>query len=70
MTEMFLNQVQLARRWGISPRTLERWRCVKRGPDYIKIGGHVIYRLQDVHAYEAAQLRRVGSSPVADACRR
>ena len=51
------NQVQLARRWSISPRTLERWRWLGRGPRYLKIGGRVVYRLDDVEAYEAQQVR-------------
>ena len=48
-----LNQVQLARRWALSPRTLERWRCHGTGPRYLKIGGRVVYRLEDIEAYEA-----------------
>jgi hypothetical protein len=50
-----LNQAELARRWRISPRTLERWRWLRQGPSYLKIGGRVAYRLSDVEAYEAAQ---------------
>jgi Helix-turn-helix domain len=52
-----MGQGQLAQRWGLSPRTLERWRWLKLGPAYIKIGGRVRYRLKDVLAYEASQLR-------------
>lgn len=51
-----LNQVDLARRWNVSPRTLERWRWLREGPQYLKIGGRVIYRLDDIEAYEAARL--------------
>lgn len=51
-----LNQVELSRRWSISPRTLERWRWLGQGPQYLKIGGRVVYRLADIEAYEAAQL--------------
>jgi hypothetical protein len=29
-----LNQVHLARRWNLSPRTLERWRWLNQGPRY------------------------------------
>ena len=53
-----LNQIQLARRWSLSPRTLERWRVQKAGPAYLKIGGRVVYRLEDVAAFEAARLRQ------------
>jgi hypothetical protein len=55
-----LNQVQLARRWSISPRTLERWRWLKQGPAYLKIGGHVVYRLDDIEEFETAQSRNAG----------
>ncbi|WP_236038526.1 helix-turn-helix transcriptional regulator [Belnapia arida] len=55
-----LNQVQLSRRWSMSPRTLERWRWEKTGPRYLKIGGRVLYRLQDIEAYEAAHSRELG----------
>lgn len=50
-----LNQVQLARRWSLSPRTLERWRWLKEGPPYLKIGGRVVYRIEDVEAFERAR---------------
>ena len=52
MADQFLNQIQLARRWQISPRTLERWRWTGEGPAFLKIGGRVVYRLEDVEAYE------------------
>ncbi len=52
-----LNQIDLSRRWRISPRTLERWRWLKQGPVYLKVGGHVVYRIKDIEAYEASQLR-------------
>lgn len=52
-----LNQVQLARRWNISPRTLERWRWLGQGPQHLKIGGRCVYRLDDIEAYEAQRVR-------------
>jgi hypothetical protein len=51
-----LNQVELARRWSLSPRSLERWRWLRRGPDFLKLGGRIVYRLEDVEAFEAAHL--------------
>ena len=53
-----LTHIDLARRWTISPRTLERWRWVGEGPVYMKIGGRVVYRLDDILAFEQAQLRQ------------
>jgi hypothetical protein len=56
MTVRHLNQIELSRRWGISHRTLERWRSLGDGPAYIKIGGRVAYRLKDVEQFESANL--------------
>ena len=58
-----LNQVELARRWSLSHRTLERWRWEGRGPRYLKIGGRIVYRLSDIEAYEAVQQRNAIASP-------
>ncbi|MFD1508618.1 helix-turn-helix transcriptional regulator [Lacimonas salitolerans] len=60
MREIRLNQTELAARWKISPRTLERWRWVGECPHYLKIGGRVIYRMEDVEAYEREILRAAG----------
>ena len=59
MNEVCVNQKELAARWKISHRTLERWRWVQEGPRYLKIGGRVVYRLSDVEAFE----RKVQSVP-------
>ena len=58
MTTRHLNQNELAVRWTISPRTLERWRFTGEGPQFIKIGGRVAYRVEDIEAYELEQLRQ------------
>jgi hypothetical protein len=57
-----LNQVQLSRRWSISPRTLERWRWLHQGPQYLKIGGRVVYRLDDIEAFELTRSHNASSS--------
>ncbi|MGG5819121.1 helix-turn-helix domain-containing protein [Falsiroseomonas sp. HW251] len=55
-----LLQADLAERWRISARTLERLRWQRIGPPYLKVGGRVVYRLEDVLAYEADHLRGGG----------
>jgi hypothetical protein len=42
----------------MSPRTLERWRWLRQGPAFLKLGkcGHVIYRLEDIESYEQRHL--------------
>jgi hypothetical protein len=62
-----LDQHQLARRWGLSHRTLERWRWQGKGLPYLKIGSRVVYRLEDVERYENEQLCLPGS-PVGAPC--
>jgi len=54
MSEQLMTQEELAFRWKISEATLERERSLKRGVRYLKIGGLIRYRLQDVLDYENA----------------
>ncbi len=67
MTIRHLNQIELAARLNISPRTLERW--PGEGPRFMKVGGRVVYRLEDVEGYEDNQLRNstaeISSKPAA-----
>ena len=58
MPRKHLNQIELADRWRISHRTLERWRWVGEGPAYLKVGGRVLYRLEDIEAHEQVRLRQ------------
>ena len=52
-----LTQVDLARRWRMSERTLEAWRWKKVGPIYLRIGGKIIYALEDILTYEQTHRR-------------
>lgn len=47
-----LTQRELAKRWNKSEGTLERFRSEGIGPRFLKIGGTVRYRLEDIEAYE------------------
>ncbi|UZR28120.1 helix-turn-helix transcriptional regulator [Methylococcus mesophilus] len=58
MNVRHLNQRQLADRWGVSEATLERWRSEGIGPVYLKLHGRVLYRQEDIEAYETRHLRR------------
>lgn len=59
-----MTQEQLARRWHLSPRTLEQWRWLGKGPKFLKIGARVLYRDEDVEDYEAGQLCQNTSGPL------
>jgi len=52
-----LTQIELAERWRLSGRTLEKWRQTRRGPRYLRVGGRVLYPAGEVEAFEAAGLR-------------
>lgn len=62
-TVKHLNQANLAERWNVSQRTLERWRTLRIGPTYLKLNGRVVYREQDIASYETQSLR-LGESAV------
>jgi hypothetical protein len=62
MPTQFLSQKQLAQRWALSHRTLERWRQNGKGPEYFKFEGKVAYRLSDILTYEAGHMHRPSSS--------
>ena len=58
-----LDQKHLAERWLISPRTLEQWRWQGRGPRYLKIGGRVVYALDDLQAWADLGAKNSTSDP-------
>ena len=57
MMTMHLRPDDLSARWHIATRTLDNWRWKGEGPRYLKIGGRVVYRLEDIEAYAAEHLR-------------
>ncbi len=65
MSEIFLTSNQLAKRWVIRTETLSQWRWNGRGPQYVKIGRRVLYRLEDVLGFEE-QKRRQNTSMKSD----
>lgn len=59
-----LTQVRLASRWQISPRILEQWRWLGKGPEFLKIGARVLYDEAEIEAFEAAQLCQNAHGPM------
>ena len=47
-----LTEQDLAQRWALSPKTLQRWRAEGRGPSYLKLMKRVNYPLEAVLEYE------------------
>jgi hypothetical protein len=46
------NEHELATRWGLSVKTLRRWRQQQLGPVFCKLGSRVVYLITDVEAFE------------------
>ncbi len=57
-----LNENELAQRWGVSPKTLQRWRSEGRGPRYLKLSKRVSYPLEAVLDFERHALHESTSA--------
>lgn len=55
MAKLNLSENELAQRWGVSPKTLQRWRSENRGPSYLKLSKRVTYPVEDIIAFEHKQ---------------
>ena len=53
-----LDTRQLAARLDLQPATLEQWRWSSKGPAYVKLGGRVRYRVQDLESWIESRERR------------
>ena len=56
MATKHLTQNELAARWNLSPRTIERWRSNGEGPRFVRLGNRVMFRLEDIEAFEEQHL--------------
>jgi predicted DNA-binding transcriptional regulator AlpA len=58
-----LRTPEAARFVGLSIRTLEKHRIYGTGPRYSKLGGRVVYRLEDLQAWVDAAVKASTSDP-------
>ena len=58
MNQEFLSEVDLAVRWAMSSKTLTRWRGIRRGPPFVKLGKTVRYAMSDVLEFERNGMRK------------
>jgi len=59
----YLRTPEAARFVGLSLRTLEKHRTYGTGPRYSKLGGRVVYRLEDLQAWVALGAKASTSDP-------
>ena len=62
-TPRYLRTPDAARLLGLSPRTLEKHRTFGTGPTYHKLGGRIVYAVEDLQAWADLGLRRSTSDP-------
>jgi hypothetical protein len=47
----------------VKPGTLEVWRCLGKGPRFVKSGSRVVYRLRDINEYLDSRTRKSTADP-------
>jgi len=57
-----LDEYELAGRWGLSVKTLRRWRQESLGPVFCKLGARVTYLIPEVEVYERRHSRHSTSA--------
>lgn len=63
MPPRFLRTPEAARFLGLSDRTLEKHRTYGTGPAYRKLGGRVVYALEDLQAWADRGTKTSTSDP-------
>lgn len=58
MAPKMLSSRDLAERWNLCIRTIDRWRYVDFGPPFLKIGGRIRYRIEDVIEFEQLAMKK------------
>ncbi|WP_454916235.1 helix-turn-helix transcriptional regulator [Xanthobacter sediminis] len=59
----YVRTPEAARLLGISARTLEKYRCHGNGPTFRKLGGRVVYAIDDLQAWADQSACRSTSDP-------
>ena len=63
ITPRYLKTPEAAVHLGLSPKTLEKHRCYGTGPVFRKLGGRIVYKVDDLDAWAAIGSRRSTSDP-------
>lgn len=51
----YLSEKELAEAWSMKRNTLQKWRSNGVGPKFIKRVGRIVYRKDDIEAFEQSQ---------------
>ena len=58
MEKEYFTTKELAKRWNLSPSTIEQWRWLGIGPFFNKFGRKVSYSREEVEKFENQTLRQ------------
>ena len=50
--ETYYSEKCVAKKWGLSQKTLQRWRLTSEGPEYVRISNRVRYAESAIKKYE------------------
>ena len=69
LPQRYLRTPEAARFVGLSIRTLEKHRIYGTGPRYLKLGGRVVYKLEDLQTWVESGAKASTSDPGVSAVR-
>jgi predicted DNA-binding transcriptional regulator AlpA len=58
LTGQYLRTQEAAKILGLSRRTLEKHRSYGTGPQFLKLGGRVVYKIEDLHSWALRGTRK------------
>ncbi|WP_448044338.1 helix-turn-helix transcriptional regulator [Bradyrhizobium liaoningense] len=61
--QRYLRTPEAARHLSLSPRTLEKHRIYGTGPEYSKLGGRIVYAMDDLNAWAKLGKKKSTSDP-------
>lgn len=56
-----MNTAEAASYLRLSAQTLAKWRCYKRGPRFVRLGGAVFYRQTELDEFITANVTKEGA---------
>jgi predicted DNA-binding transcriptional regulator AlpA len=54
----YLRREELAKQFGLSPRTIDRWEALRIGPPRVSIGRTILYNIQSVREWLLSRQRQ------------
>jgi predicted DNA-binding transcriptional regulator AlpA len=56
--EGYLRREELAQQLSVSPRTIDRWQALRKGPPRVRVGRTILYNVQSVREWLISRERK------------